>query len=221
MNTVFLNLRKWKIFICIPLALFGQKKSSQKIDSTAYYIQLANFNKKTDNYKSSLAFSQKAFNYAKAKNNIKGKGEALFFLGTTYFEIKKFNDAIETFNKSAYYYSKLRTSTDYALCFYNIGLCYMNLEDFSKAEDYFDKTQSIYDILKIDASQFLNLQKGIVYSAKGKYKLATPIFDQIIAKPDYLDVFKTKAEAEKALLSKGYVVKSSLTKELLWNCLRK
>lgn len=187
---------KWIwIFICIPLALFGQKKSTQKIDSTAYYIQLANFNKKTDNYKSSLAFSQKAINYAKAKNNIKGKGEALFFLGTTYFEIKKFNDAIETFNKSAYYYSKLRPSSDYALCFYNIGLCYMNLEDFSKAEYYFDKSQSIYNILKIDASQFLNLQKGILYKNNGKTDLSQKLFNTIISEENAKDIFKTKAEA--------------------------
>jgi hypothetical protein len=85
---------KWIwIFICIPLVLFGQKKSTRKVDSTAYYIQLANFNKKTDNYKLSLVFSQKAFNYAKGNNDSKGKGEALFSLGTTYFELKKFNDA--------------------------------------------------------------------------------------------------------------------------------
>lgn len=92
---------KWIwIFIFIPFAFFGQKKSIKKIDSTSYYIQLANFNKKTNNYKSSLAFSRKAYNYAKNYNNIKGKADALFSMGSTYFELKKWNDALESDRKS-------------------------------------------------------------------------------------------------------------------------
>ncbi|MGC4042115.1 MAG: hypothetical protein QM710_15330 [Flavobacterium sp.] len=87
---------KWMwLFLCLPILFFGQKKKAEKVDSTAYFIQLATFNKKTDNYKSSLAFSQKAFNYAKAHNDTKGKGDALFTLGTTYFDLKKMSDAIE------------------------------------------------------------------------------------------------------------------------------
>ena len=187
---------KWIwILICIPFVLYGQKKSTRKIDSTGYYIQLANFNKKANNYKSSLAFSQKAYNFAKATNNIKGKGEAMFLLGTTYFELKKFNDAIETFNKSANSYSQLKQSTEYALCFYNLGLCYMNLEVYTKAEFYFNKAQSVYDKLKIDASTFLNLQKGILYMNNGKNDLAYKLFSEIISKDDSNDIFKTKAEA--------------------------
>lgn len=187
---------KWIwIFMLIPFVFFGQKKSSQKVDSTAYFIQLANFNKKTDNYKSSLAFSQKAFNYAKANNDIKGKGDALFSLGTTYFDLKKMNDAIETFLKSADSYGQLPPTTDYALCYYNIGLCYMSLEEFAKAETYFDKSQAIYTLLKIDTSQFLNLQKGILYKNNGKTELAYKLFNEIISKDDSKDIFKTKAEA--------------------------
>jgi signal transduction histidine kinase len=187
---------KWIwILILIPIVLFGQKKSTKEVDSTAYFIQLANFNKKTNNYKSSLAFSQKAYNFAKVNNDTKGKGDALFSLGTSYFELKKMNDAIETFQKSADSYSQLPPSTDYALCYYNIGLCYMSLEEFAKAEVNFDKAQSIYDILKIDTSQFLNLQKGILYQNNGKTDLAYKLFNEIISKDDSKDIFKTKAQA--------------------------
>jgi len=144
---------KWIwIFIVLPAVFFGQNKSAQKVDSTAYFVQLANFNKKTNNYKSSLAFSLKAYNYAQANNDNKGKGDALFSLGKTYFDLKKMNDALDTFSKSADSYGLLPPSTDYALCYYNIGLCYMSLEDFEKAEANFDKAQSIYDLLKIDTS---------------------------------------------------------------------
>lgn len=187
---------KWIwIFILMPLVVFGQKKPVQKLDSTAYFIQLANFNKKTNNYKSSLAFSQKAYNYAKASNDTKGKGDALLSLGTTYFDLKKINDALETFSRSAEAYSLLPPSTDYALAYYNMGLCYMSLENYDKAETNFDKAQSIYDLLKIDTSQFLNLQKGILYKNNGKPKLAAKLFNEIISRDDSKDIFKTKAEA--------------------------
>lgn len=187
---------KWIwVYICLPFVVLGQKQSASKVDSTAYYIQLANFNKKTDNYKSSLAFSQKAYNYAVANNDVKGEGDALFTLASTYFELKKMNDAIETFTKSADCYSQLPPSTDYALCYYNIGLCYMNLEEFSKAEINFEKAQSVYNELKIETTQFLNLQKGILYKNNGKIDLATKLFNVIISKDDSKDIFKTKAEA--------------------------
>ena len=72
---------KWIwIFILIPIVFFGQKKSVTEVDSTLYFIQLANFNKKTNNYKSALAFSQKAYNYAKLNKNIKGQATAFFLL---------------------------------------------------------------------------------------------------------------------------------------------
>ena len=187
---------KWIcIFIFISTMSFGQKKSVKKIDSTSYYIQLANFNKKTNNYKSSLAYSQMAYNYAKLNNDTKGKANALFFLGTTYFELKKTNDALETFLKSADLFSQLPPSTDYALSYYYIGLCYMNLAEFSKAENNFDKAQSIYKVLKIDTTQFLNLQKGILYKNKGKSDLASKLFNELISRDDSKDIFKTQAEA--------------------------
>ena len=187
---------KWiLIFMLIPIVFFGQKKSKKEIDSTGYYIQLANFNKKTNNYKSSLIFSQKAFNYAKQNNNFKGKANALFSLASTYFELKKMTDAVETFSKSAAILSKLPPSTDYALCYYNIGLCYMSLEEFSRAEENFDKAQAIYDVLKINTTQFLNLQKGILYETKGKTELASKLFNEIISHDDSKDIIKTQAEA--------------------------
>lgn len=188
-------MRWFWLFLLFQTLGFGQPKANDKIDSTTYYIQLANFNKKTNNYKFSLAFSQKAFNYANSHKDIKGKAAALFSLGTTYSELKKVNDAIETFSKSADIYSQLPPSADYALCFYNIGLCYMTLDDYGKAEGYFDKAESIYKILKIDASEFLNLQKGILYKNNRKTELASKLFNEIVSRNDSKDIFKTKAEA--------------------------
>jgi len=71
----------------------------------------------------------------------------------------------------------------------------MYQEDFDMAEENFDKAESIYYSLKIDASGLLNLQKGILYKNKGKLDLATKLFNEIISKNEVKDVFKTRAEA--------------------------
>ncbi len=184
----------WLVFVFQSLC-FGQINSESKVDSTQYYIQLANFNKKTNNYKFGLLYSQKAYNYAKSIQNIDGMGNALFSLGSIYFELKKLNDAIETFSKSAEFHSQIEPSSDYALCYYNIGLCYMDLENFPKAEQNFDQSAKIYAILKIDASEILNLQRGILYKNKNKIELATSIFNEIIFKNNTSNIYKTKAEA--------------------------
>jgi tetratricopeptide (TPR) repeat protein len=116
-------MRWFWVLLLVQTLSFGQKKPVARVDSTSYYIQLANFNKKTNNYKFALAFSQKAFNYAKARRNIKGKARALFSLASTYFDLKKVNDALETFSQSADFYSQIPPTTGYALCYYNMGLC--------------------------------------------------------------------------------------------------
>ena len=76
-------MRWFWLLLLVQTFSFGQKKPVARVDSTAYYIQLANFNKKANNYKFALAFSQKAFNYAKTHHNSKGKARALFSLAST------------------------------------------------------------------------------------------------------------------------------------------
>lgn len=76
-----------------------------------------------------------------------------------------------------------------------MGMCYMNLDEFAKAELNFNKSQAVYNILKIDASEPLKLQKGILYKNKGKTELASKLFNEIISKSDIEDIYKSKAEA--------------------------
>lgn len=173
---------------------FGQPTTAAN-DSITYYIDLANFNKKINNYKSSLYFSQKAINYARTRGNTAQKSNALYSLGSTYFELKKYEDALDIFTQCIALLNAVPPSSQQAICYYNMGMCYMNLDDFTKAELHFNKAQAVYNLLKIDASEPLNLQKGILYKAKGKTDLAAKLFNQIISKPDIEDIYKTKAEA--------------------------
>lgn len=183
-------------FFSSLLSAQKQKKNADQADSVAYYIELSNFNIKTNNYKFSLAFAQKAIDYAESKKDVKAQAFAHYTLGGIYFELKKYDDAIETYYKSVSLYNTLKPSSEQAFCYYQLGLCFMEKGDYSLAETYFNKAKTIYTTIRIpDAIELLNLQKGIVYKAKGQYKSAVPIFNQIIAKPDTQDVFKTKAEA--------------------------
>lgn len=188
---------RWLLFILLFQTLgFSQRKVAiSPADSTAYYIGLATFNKKINNYKSSLYFSQKAINYAQLKGNTQQKSDALYSLGTTYFELKKYEDAVEVFSKCAALLSSIPPSSQQAICYYNMGMCYMNLDEFAKAELNFNKSQAVYNILKIDASEPLKLQKGILYKNKGKTELASKLFNEIISKSDIEDIYKSKAEA--------------------------
>lgn len=176
--------------------LFSQKKSQEKIDSVSYYIQMANYSSHINNYKSSLDYTQKAIDYAHNQRNVKAEANACSTLGTFYLELKKYDDAIENFTKGISLYNTLKPSAEQAYAYYNLGLCHMEKENYSKAESSLNQAKSIYEAIRIpDAIELLNLQKGIVYKAKGKNKLASSIFSTIIAKPDTEDVYKIKAEA--------------------------
>ena len=196
-----------------------QKKKAIEVDSVSYYIELSNFNVKVNNYKSSLDFAQKAIDFAVNKKDNKQEARSYAVLASLYFDLKKYDDAIESYTKSLSFYNLIAPSSEQAYSYYKLGLCYMEKGEFLKAETYFNNAQKIYSDIKIpDAIELLNLQKGIVYSVKGKYKLATTIFDQIIAKPDYLDVFKTKAEA---LFQLGTIELKNSRKNLALNYLNR
>ncbi|RRJ92543.1 response regulator [Flavobacterium macacae] len=179
-------------------AVFSQNKPSvsQKVDSVSYYIELSNFYLKGNNFQPALEYSQKAIDVAQKSENKNAEANAYTFLGGIYFELKKYDDAIETYVRSTALYNDLDPSTEQAYCYYNLGLCYMEKGGYATAEIYFDKANIIYEKINIpDAKELLNLQKGILYKAKGKSKLAAGIFNKIIAKLDSDDQFKTKAEA--------------------------
>ncbi|SCY42677.1 Signal transduction histidine kinase [Flavobacterium caeni] len=190
-------MRRFLVFFLFLTSIaLAQTTSKNEVDSVDYYIELSNFNMKTNNYKFSLTFAQRAIDYAKKAGDVAAQANAYATLGAIYFELKKYDDAIEVYYRSVSLYSTLKPSGNQAFSYYRLGLCYMEKGDYSKADVNFDKAKTIYQTIRIpNAIELLNLQKGIVYSAKGEYKSAIPIFSQIIAKPDSEDTFKTKAEA--------------------------
>ncbi|NUY80987.1 response regulator [Flavobacterium sp. MAH-1] len=181
------------IVFFMSFCAYPQKKP---VDSSAYYIELAQFNTRINNYRNSLDYTQKAIDYAKKNKDVKGEASAALALANLYIEIKKYNDAIEVLNRAIALFNTLKPSAEQAYAYYNLGLCLMEKENYSQAETTFEKAKTIYETLKIpDAIELLNLQKGILYRAKGKNAEAANIFGRIIAKQDRDDTYKIKADA--------------------------
>ncbi|WP_291120173.1 ATP-binding protein [Flavobacterium sp. UBA6135] len=181
-------------FLFVTISSFAQINSTN--DSTSYYMDLANFNLKNNNYSLTLENLQNAIEKADKSSNIQAKAAAYSLLGNVYLELKRYSDAIETFNKSISLYQTLEPSAEMAYSFYNLGVCYIEKKEFSKAENYFKDAEQIYNELKIEgARDLINLQKGKVYKAKNEFQLATKILNSIVAKNDIDDTFNTKGEA--------------------------
>ena len=176
------------------LLLYSQPK--EKIDSIAYYSSLSNTNIKDNNYKDALFHTRKAILYAEKNKNIQDQASQHFTLGKLYYDLKKYDDAIESLLKSSNLYATLKPSSNQANIYYYIGLCYMAEHDFENAALHFDKTKSIYTKLKIpDIAELLTLQEGLMYKSQNKLDLALSVFKTIIAKPDHPILADTKAEA--------------------------
>lgn len=184
------------LFILFPSLFYSQKKTSEKIDSVKYYLEIVTFNKRENNYKECLNYSQKALEFSMKIKNEKSIADSNSSLAIIYLELNKIDDAIEAFNKSISIYSKLPLSAEQAYAHYNLGICYMENYNTNLATSNFNEADSIYKKLKISsATEMINLQRGIIYSKKRKYDLAMSLFESIITKNDSSDIKKIKAEA--------------------------
>jgi signal transduction histidine kinase/CheY-like chemotaxis protein len=183
-------------FLLSTLSFSQRNNSKQKIDSVSYYNFLSNSNVKANKYKNALYYTQKAIIYSKEYNRIEDQSIQTFNLGKLYYDVKKYDDAIEAFNSSISLSTSLQQSSIQASTFYHLGMCYMKKKNFAKAKICFDKAQSLYNALKITTSNdLLNLQRGILYKSQGNLNLASTIFSTIIAKPEVPAILDTKAEA--------------------------
>lgn len=169
---------------------------TEKTDSIAYYSSLSNAELQNNNYKDALSHTQQAILYAIKDKNSKEQAQQTFNLGKIYFDLRKYDDAIETFLKTAAIYSNFESSKDHALTYYHIGLCYMEIENFDRAVIYFERAKTINNSLKIpDNAELFNLQTALIYQSKNQFELASSIYKIIVAKEDSPTLLNTKTEA--------------------------
>lgn len=169
------------LFLLYSSLLFSNESKVKKIDSVNYYISLVKFNKNLNNYKNCLHFSQKALDVAKKNNNQMAIAISYSCLGITFLEIKKFDDAIDVLVKSISIFSTLPASADQAFTHYNLGVCYLEKNNYVMAERNFETSKSIYEKLKIlAANDMINLQKAKIYFKNGKTNLALGLFENLL-----------------------------------------
>lgn len=169
---------------------------NEESDSTTYYNSLSNSNIQTNTYKEALLYTQKAIRYAAKNNNIEDQAQQTYNLGKIYFDLKKYNDAIETLLESVVLFSNFEPTSAISASYYRIGLCYMQKENYNDASVYFERAKTINDKLGIpDIAGIFNLQEGLIYISKNKLDLALNSFKIIIATPDNTALINTKAEA--------------------------
>ncbi|WP_348798784.1 tetratricopeptide repeat-containing hybrid sensor histidine kinase/response regulator [Flavobacterium adhaerens] len=188
---------KYFIFflLFLPAVLYPQKSA---IDSVAYYTKLAAENKKNNNYKNVLIYTQKSINYCKKKNNILEEAYQTFNLAKIYYELKFENDAIEVFSNSVALFDVVlkKPNEKVADAYYYIGLVYIGKKKYDLAETAINKAEEIQKSSNLYKNlDQINLQKGILLKKKGKESSAITLFSSIAAKPENYAYPNTKAEA--------------------------
>ncbi|WP_333695919.1 tetratricopeptide repeat-containing hybrid sensor histidine kinase/response regulator [Flavobacterium sp.] len=180
----------------ITMTAQNEGENSESNDSVDYFIELAQFHKKNNNYRSSQDYIQKAIQFAENNKDINAQADAYLFLGNLYFELNKIEDAIQIYTKTIALYQTQLPCYNQAYTFYNLGLCFIELKNYAKAEFYFKKAEQIFDIIEVpQAKEMVNLQKGIVYRAKGENELALSILNSVLSNSTDEDPFKTRADA--------------------------
>ncbi|SHG12302.1 Signal transduction histidine kinase [Flavobacterium fluvii] len=185
------------LFILVSPLLFSQKNNTtEKVDSVAYYSNLAKSSVSENKYRNALYYTQKGINFSKTKHNTQAQANQNYSLGKLYYDVKKYDEAITAFKKNIALSNILQPTSELASSHYYLGLCYLKKKDFSNAQISFDKSQALYNIQKITkTTDLINLQKGIINKSTGNLDLAAAIFSTIVAKPNTPDILDAKAEA--------------------------
>ncbi len=186
-----------KIFLILVI-LFNSVLYSQikETDSVSYYNNLANTNIKTNKYKEVFLFTQKAIDYAREHSNIKEQAVQTSKLGWLYYNLKKYDDAIEKLTESISLFKTMSPSAEYAKAYYYLGLTYSKNANFNAAEICINKTANISKALQIkDNEELICLQKAIIHRVNNNLDLAASRLNTIISKPDTPNILDTKAEA--------------------------
>lgn len=172
------------VFIALlSLNLYSQTTSNK--DSISYFSTQTTENIKANKYKNALLYTQKAINFSEANRNISAQADQTYILGKIYFDLQKYDDAIDSFTESISLFEQTnKTTTNLATAYYYQGLALIEKSNFSTAEIALHKAKYFFNQLKnTDYDELLDLQEGIIYRNNGNFEMATSLFNNIVAKP--------------------------------------
>lgn len=178
-------LNRSKFYILVALIVFcssfGRQVDFSISDSAKIYSDSATNLKKIRHLDKALEAANKSVLYARKSNKHELLAESYYTLGNIQIEIKNYNSAIESLLRSVSYTNSLKPTSLSALAYYNLGICYLRQDKFEKAENYFEKANSIFDNLSLfDAKNMVNLEKANVYLEREKLPNAEKTLKEII-----------------------------------------
>lgn len=174
----------------------NEKKVEQKIDSGYFYIETANFNKNSKVFDKALENANKSIIYSQKNKNNFGIANGYFTLAGIYIDLKKYDDAIEKLIRAVSILNSISPTSKLALSYYNLGVCYLQKNNFERAESYFEKANSVYDVIDLsNAKQMINLQKALMYIDKNEDAIAEKALVEIAHLTKDNDVYKLQSEA--------------------------
>lgn len=183
-------------YVWVLITFFTSFLYSQNKDSLVYYNDLASSNIQINKIKNALFYTQKAIDYAEENRDSKAQATQIFFLGKIYFDLQKYNDAIETFSKSISLFESATPTVEYGDTYYYFGLTEMRKLNYKVAKNYFNKASAIYKLLKTEEkADLINLQRGIILRNENQFSDAAILFNRIISETDNPKQNNTKAEA--------------------------
>ncbi|MBX9887405.1 MAG: response regulator [Flavobacteriaceae bacterium] len=183
-------------YIWVFVAFFTSFLYSQSKDSLVYYNDLATSNIQINKIKNALYYTQKAIDYAEENGDIRAHATQTFLLGKIYFDLQKYNDAIETFSKSISLFESVTPTVEYGDTYYYFGLAEMHKLNYKAAKNYFNKASTIYKLVKTEKkADVINLQKGIILRNENQFSEAALLFNTIISDTTITKKESTKAEA--------------------------
>ncbi len=170
---------------------------SQKImrnDSIAYFNQQADIAVQKNNYKKALTYTQNAVHIAAAAQDSSALAQQNFKLGKLFYDLKKYSDALASFQKSHNLHTLLPPSLAAADVEYYLVLTYLAKSNLKKAREHhlqfvqFQKATGHFD-----KSYKGTLQEAILLLSEKKVKQASDLFLQIINQPDSPEIIASKA----------------------------
>lgn len=203
------------IFISSTNIGFSQSaffKDAVKIsDSSEYYLEISIYNKEEKkSYTKAILYTEKAIEYAKKHNLDEKLGNSYLQLASIFFELEKYDLAIDYYIRAISVFNKKVPKPNIALTYYGLGKCYLIKNKIDLAETYFEKATIIYEKLNFyEAIELINLQKAIIQKEKGNYSEALIILKGVIENITDETFLSTKTEAyiqlsEIELINKDY-----------------
>jgi tetratricopeptide (TPR) repeat protein len=123
-----------------------------------------------------------AYELAIQSDELKDQANALNYLGLTWYNEEKYEEAIKYFQKSLKVLFQIGSKNNIANMMKKIGISYLNLDKYTKAIEYYNFAVKIYDQTGfIERKAQTLIEIGVIYSISEKYSKAAIEFDSALS----------------------------------------